>query len=62
MINSEENIQHHLLLLHQMGFITLSERQHKLLDSFALKYQKIGLPSSVYQELIKDVKKVILFA
>jgi hypothetical protein len=55
-------IQSHILSLIDIGFIDLTDRQKKLLDAYAKKYQKKGLPQQVYNELINDATKLIIFA
>jgi len=60
--NNKHGIQQHLLTLTELGFIELTHRQSRMLDAFAQKYQKLGLPHKIYKELIKDAKKLILFS
>lgn len=57
-----ELIQDNILLLIEMGFITLNERQKSMLDAFSTKYQSKGIPKKIHQEILKDAKLMILFS
>jgi hypothetical protein len=61
-MDEKELIQSHILSLIDIGFIDLTDRQKKLLDAYSKKYQKKGLSQQVYNELINDATKLIIFA
>ena len=62
MDNSTNDIQKQLLWLCEVDFIDLTVRQQNMLNAFVDKYQKMGLPPHVYNQLIKDAKLLILFS